>query len=122
MPIKNFTVPEGNCQANQKTTSASTVIDNNPSSVMIRLTSTEWTAKTGTGDVRWGLELSPDGSAWDEWLWQPSAIGDLGGKDGLLPALQVTGGSMSEFVGYRVRLFAVPTVAIRLGAQVRVIA
>lgn len=120
MPVQNFTVPEGNCLANQKTSSASTVIGNNPQSVFIRLTSTEWTAKAGTGTMRWGTELSPDGVSWQEWVYQPIDIGALGGKDGLLPALQLSGGTMLAYVGYHVRLFAVPTVDIRLGAQISV--
>lgn len=126
MAVQNFSVPEGNCAAGVKTTSPSTVISSNPQSVMIRLTSSEWAAKAGTGNLRWGVERSPDGVAWEEWMFQPGVggaplpIGTLGGKDGLLPSMTLTGGAMTSLVGYRVRLFAVPTVAIQLGANVTV--
>jgi hypothetical protein len=127
MPVQTFSVPQGNCPAGQKTVSASAVINNNPQSIFIRLTSSEWDAKAGLGTLRWGVERSPDGSVWQEWIFQnalndvPMPIGTRGGKDGLLPAMAISGGAMVTMVGWRVRLFAVVAgVDILLGAEVAV--
>lgn len=117
MAVQNFTLPEVNCPAGQTTVSPSTVMSSNPLSAMIRLTSTEWAAKAGLGTVRFGTQASVDGVNFVEWMTAPPFTCGAVGKDGLPPAIRLTGGDMANYVGFRVRMFAEVTgVDIKLGA------
>lgn len=127
MPVQNFTLPEVSCPAGQKTVSPSTLINSNPKSILVTLTSSEWDAKAGLGTIRWGVESSPDNVTFTEWFYQPAtgrpeiAIGAYGKNGVTIAAIQISGGAMMGMVGYHVQLFAQPTgTAIKLGAQVAV--
>lgn len=127
MPVQSFTSPQALCREGEKTTSPDRLMNNNPTSIEVQLTSTEWAAKTGS--LYWGLERSLDGSFWEEWIVSPARsdspmpFGTVG-KNGLPPKLSISGGAMSGLVGARVRLFAdvqAGSQDIRLGVDVTVL-
>jgi hypothetical protein len=122
MATVNRTVPEGLCRGGQKTVSAARNIGDRLSSIFVRLTSSEWAAKSGTGSIsRWGVEASTDGILWTEHIIVndiPFGALDRGGG---LPLLFLSGGNLDLIEGYRARVFVEPTADIRMGAEIEAV-
>lgn len=131
--MATFTLAQRNCPGGQKTVSPDVLWTGTAREVMIELTSTEWAAKAGTGSLRWGIEASLDGIApFQPYLYQPGDGDDIPfmigstDKSGGMPMMSfssdpsVPNQSPPLPSGARLRLFAEPTVSIRLGAVITV--
>lgn len=119
--MPTFTQAEGLCPAGVQTNSASRNVPNgNFSHVDATLSSTEWDAKAGTGTIEWGLEWSLDGTTWQRWLYgAPEPIGGRT-RTGGMPFVSANAAGIAAIASGRVRLFAIPTVDIRIGAVITV--
>lgn len=110
-------VQQTNCPANVKTTSPSTTGQSNVTDVLVAMVSSEWDAKAGTGAVTWGVEYL-DGGTWRTLVAQNAL--PIGSRDrvGGMPQIGMTGTVVKAIVGVQLRLFAIPTVSIQLGATI----
>lgn len=123
-----FPVPETSCPANVETVSPATVYNGGAASAAIALTSSEWDAKAGTGTLVWGLQRSDDGGlTYYRWFTMPGVGGEpltigqrFGKSASQMPEMRFSGADVIPATGARLRLFVVPTVAIRLGATITV--
>lgn len=123
MPIQSFTIQPQNCIAGQQTAFPANGrnINNNAKEVQVRIASSEWASKAGQGVLEsWGLIIL-NGSGQEVFrLHQPDiAYGQVGGKDGLPPAMAISGSvEVQAIADGRVQFFATPSagsVDIELG-------